>query len=101
MTTAKRHDNNLTYYDSNEERHRIDGPARIWDNGISSWWLHGLRHRVGGPAVETANGKKWWLSGVNYTEREYWCALWDSCYEVTTSASWLSAYSAWSPQRCL
>ena len=48
----------------NGERHRADGPAIEWANGIKLWYQNGILHRTDGPAVEDADGyKEWWLNG--------------------------------------
>ena len=53
--------------------HSYNGkPAIKYKNGTRKWLHHGLRHRLDGPAVYFATGdKEWWISGANYTEREW------------------------------
>jgi len=47
----------------------------IWfcsDEGYKGWWLNGKRHREDGPAIEYANGvKQWFLNGEFYSEGDY------------------------------
>ena len=31
----------IRYYNKDGKRHRTDGPARIWANGIKEWWING------------------------------------------------------------
>lgn len=43
--------------------HRLEGPARIRDNG-EEWWVDGYKHRVDGPAVTKEDGtREWWVGG--------------------------------------
>jgi hypothetical protein len=50
-------------------RHREDGPAVIWANGIQEWCLNDKRHRTDGPAVIRASGDQWWyLNGKRHRE---------------------------------
>ena len=46
--------------------HRVHGPAVIWTDGTTSWWLNGKRHRDHGPAVIWAGGgsKSWYQNGL-------------------------------------
>ena len=56
----------------NGKRHRLDGPAIIWNDGSKSWFVHGKRHRLDGPAIIRADGTKDWLvNGIQYTEEEF------------------------------
>lgn len=55
-----------------QERHRVDGPAIILDNGHKEWFLNDHPHRVDGPAIERADGvKEFWLNGTKYSEEKY------------------------------
>ena len=50
--------------DSNKSLHRVDGPASIEEGFAECWFFNGVRHRDGGPAVIYANGKtEWWVRG--------------------------------------
>jgi hypothetical protein len=43
-----------------------------FDSGTLVWFLDGRRHRVDGPAVEYADGiKVWWLNGEFVSEEEH------------------------------
>ena len=60
------------WYTADGQRHRVDGPARIWANGDKAWWVNGKRHRVDGPAYEGADGTKAWHVNDEYlTEAEF------------------------------
>ena len=57
--------------------HNEDGPARILNAGSSpwarEWWVNGKRHRMDGPAVIWQSGnKEYWVNGV------YLCKIWGS-----------------------
>lgn len=44
------------------KRHRVGGPATVFNNGTIWWSHHGLIHREDGPAVTFFYGhKEWWL----------------------------------------
>jgi hypothetical protein len=48
----------------NNNLHREDGPARIWDNGTQEWYKHNKLHHEGGPARIYSNGlQEWWING--------------------------------------
>jgi len=52
----------------NGKLHRLEGPARIWQDGTKKrWYQNGIPHRIDGPAVEYANNDKrykwWYLNG--------------------------------------
>jgi hypothetical protein len=64
--------------------HRVDGPAIIWRDGATEWYLNGKNHRVGGPAFEGVSGyKAWIINGKRHREdgpaiectdgTRYWC----------------------------
>jgi hypothetical protein len=53
----------------NGKRHREDGPAIEWADGIKFWYLNGKLHREDGPAKEYASGSKfWYLNGEVHRE---------------------------------
>ena len=59
-------------YGLNGLRHRLGGPAVIFEDGTEIWYQNGLRHRLGGPAVTMNTGEQYWyLSGCILLEREY------------------------------
>ena len=56
----------------NGQHHRIDGPAIEWCGGTKIWYQYDIRHRTDGPAVEWASGfKEWYINGEELTEDEY------------------------------
>ena len=68
-------DNNETriWIDSNNNYHRIDGPAVERANGTKHWYIYGQLHRTDGPAVEWADGtKEWWFKGKQISKEEYY-----------------------------
>ena len=61
-------DGTETWY-QNGQKHRLDGPARIWTDGSQEWWQNGLRHRLDGPVYIGADGTKWWaINGTDITK---------------------------------
>jgi hypothetical protein len=53
-------------------RHREDGPAIIFADGLKSWYINGIRHRDDGPAIEIPDGsKQWFISDTRFTEEEF------------------------------
>lgn len=63
---------NEFWYNENNQLHRLDGPACIFNDGTEYWCRNGLYHRIGGPALEYLNGTKcWFLDGVEYSEEDY------------------------------
>lgn len=62
------------YYwlDECQERHRLDGPAIVCDDGRKEWHVHDLLHRIDGPAIERADGvKEYWINGTKFSEEKY------------------------------
>jgi hypothetical protein len=44
-------------------RHRVGGPACVYE-GYSAWWAYGQRHRSGDlPAIVSNNAVEWWYAG--------------------------------------
>lgn len=43
-------DNGFIEYQRHDEYHRKNQPARIWSDGLMSWWEYGQRHRNDGPS---------------------------------------------------
>jgi hypothetical protein len=43
----------------NGELHRVNGPARIWSDGVADWYRDGVLHRIDGPARDW-DGDNWW-----------------------------------------
>lgn len=57
-------DNGSKYYYTNNNLHRLDGPAIEAFNGDKEWYYQGVIHRFNGPAVVLSNGTKvWWKFG--------------------------------------
>lgn len=54
----------LEWRNSSGKFHRIDGPAREWDNGTKEWWVDGWLHREDGPAVDEPQGQFWFVRGL-------------------------------------
>jgi len=57
-------DGTKEWHNTQGQRHRLDGPARIDADGSQSWWQDGRLHRTDGPAMIYPNGtQKWWQDG--------------------------------------
>lgn len=70
---ARIDDDGTEYWFKNGMFHRIDGPAIICPNGRKEWWLNGKLHRIGGPAVKKVNGKKeYYYEGKKMSRSEYY-----------------------------
>jgi len=50
----------------NGVKHREDGPALEWANGIKEWYHNGVRHRGDGPAIRSS----WFINGKRCSEEE-------------------------------
>ena len=59
-------DNFGRFYYLDDKSHRLDGPAREWNDGTKSWWQNGVLHRIDGPAIEYLNGIKYWYYEDKY-----------------------------------
>ena len=60
------------YYNSEEQLHRVHGPAVEFLSGERWWYQNGKLHRTDGAAVEWSNGaKEWWLNGQPVTEAQF------------------------------
>jgi hypothetical protein len=68
-------DGTKTWYDDDQQRHRVDGPAVTFINGSEHWFIHGRRHRSDGPAVIYPTGdysRDWYINGtLYYTNKSY------------------------------
>ena len=53
--------NGTKHWYKNDELHREDGPAIIWEDGTKLWCQNGQRHRTDGPAIEHYSGDKHWF----------------------------------------
>lgn len=65
-------DGSYAWYLANQ-LHRADGPAVHWAGDgsnktiVDEWWFQGRRHRLAGPAVLYDNGNvEWWHWGKRY-----------------------------------
>lgn len=59
--------------------HREDGPAIEYDWGDNEWYQYGLLHRLDGPAVKILGQNEWWISGVQYSEEQFYSYL-NNCF---------------------
>jgi hypothetical protein len=48
--------------------HRLDGPAVVWDNGTTEWYVHGVKHRDVYPADIRGATFEWWKHGRMWRE---------------------------------
>jgi hypothetical protein len=66
-------ENGDKFWYQNDLLHREDGPAAEYANGDRVWYQNGRLHRFDGPAIEYVNGHKEWYFdgyGVNKTKIE-------------------------------
>lgn len=67
--TTKKCINRIEYRNSEDQLHREDGPAIIFDNGSKHWYINGNPHRSDGPAIinySNSTGQvmyEWWVNG--------------------------------------
>jgi len=67
--TVRVFDDGVTHWFMNGELHRKDGPACEFVDGSKFWFKRGFRHREDGPAMEWADGSKsWWINGRLHRE---------------------------------
>jgi hypothetical protein len=59
------------YYNSNEQYHRLDGPAVEYRDGSSEWLINGFWHRLDGPAINFSDYKEWYIKGNCYLRYEH------------------------------
>lgn len=59
------------YYNSNNQLHRLDGPAIKYLNYSYQWYKKGKLHRIGGPAYYNSanNCYSWYKDGECYNTR--------------------------------
>ena len=56
--------------------HRLDGPAYIECKGVYEWFKNGKLHREDGPATRLFNlDKQYYLEGIKYEEKEYYIKI--------------------------
>ena len=52
------------WYNDKNQLHRLDGPAYISEY-LKAWWKNGERHRTDGPAkMWTIGTEEWYINGV-------------------------------------
>jgi hypothetical protein len=70
----------VEFWEDDEGRmHNVEGPAIVYPDGRTSWWIHGKRHRLDGPAMEWAVSldpdasytDEWHINGVELSEEEF------------------------------
>jgi hypothetical protein len=63
------HEHEVSWY-INGERHRLDGPAHINEEGSQFWYKNGMLHRTDGPAIECGDSddNEWYLDGELHRE---------------------------------
>ena len=55
-----------SYYDKSGQLRRLDGALH------NAWFYNNQRHRTDGPAIIWTNGvKEWWIGGKQLTEDEF------------------------------
>jgi hypothetical protein len=70
---------NKRWINTKGEFHRLDGPAREFENGHREWWFNGVIHREDGPAAISPSGIKWWYfyGFLCETKEDYFNAISD------------------------
>ena len=64
--------NGTEFWCQNGEYHRKDGPALNWYNGAKEWYQNDKPHRLDGPAVIWPNGDRfWYIDGIRYPEERF------------------------------
>ena len=56
-------------------KHRENGPASIWNDGVKLWYYHGKLHREDGPAIDYSDGhnNEWYYHGTEANdEKEFY-----------------------------
>ena len=62
----------IRYYNSNNQIHRIHGPAVVYNRAIQIWYQNGKMHRLDGPALIWPDGpKEWYIDDKPYTEERF------------------------------
>lgn len=65
------------YENSNNQYHRIGGPAATWDDGSENWYKDGMLHREDGPALVRPEGDRmfgeniYFIEGLNIPANEF------------------------------
>ena len=74
LTLRREVDNNhnISYFNSDNQLHRVNGPALIYTNGAKYWYQYNLLHRLDGPAVEFNSGlSSYHIAGFRYSKDEF------------------------------
>ena len=62
----------IRYYNSNNQIHRISGPAVIYADGPEYWYQNGRLHRLDGLAIIwSGGGGGWFINDIRYSEEEF------------------------------
>lgn len=61
--------------------HRLDGPAVIYNSGLSYWYRKGKLHRDGGPAVTWCDGDDSWYKDGNLHREDGPAVDWERCQD--------------------
>jgi hypothetical protein len=65
--------NRIEYHNEYGQRHRTDGPALEWNDGVKAWYINGELHREDGHVREWSFGyREWYLNGEFYSSEEEW-----------------------------
>lgn len=52
------------YKNEDGELHRVNAPARVWDNGEYTWYYQDCVHRFYGPASNWIGHDEYWVLGI-------------------------------------
>ena len=60
------------WQNSQDNYHRLNGPAIHYASGTKRWFINGKLHRINGPATHYNNGAKFWfINETKYSEADY------------------------------
>lgn len=83
---AREYENGEKYWFSEGNIHRENGPAAEFSDGTKIWYIKGKCHRIDGPAIEYSNGdKEWWIDGIKKTKEEFDWLFASKAVKVITS----------------
>lgn len=63
MDTFHKTEDVAYFRNEQDELHRLDGPAVMFEDGTYYWFYEGTLHREDGPAVNYSSFKKWYKYG--------------------------------------
>lgn len=66
LTCEVDEDGTICYYNSDDQLHRIHGPAVIFTDGGQQWFRNGVLHRTNGPAVIHSDGHMGWYGNGQF-----------------------------------